>query len=110
MKFINNPFNTLLEIMEENYPNAECDIYIGESMTDGIETFGCTLFPEEIGYNWTVVEIHHSLSLTDAVEILAHELAHVVAGVDAEHNEEWESVFDHIHKEFQRKLDEQFSS
>lgn len=110
MNFINNPFGTLMEIMKENYPDAECDIYIGESMTDGKETFGCTLFPEETGYNGTVVEIHHSLSLTDAVEILAHELAHVVAGVDAEHGEEWEKVFDHIHTEFQKKVDEQFSA
>lgn len=112
MRFINNPFDTLMEIMKENYPNAECEIYIGQSMTDGKGTFGCTLFPEETGstLETPVVEIHYSLSLENAMEVLAHELAHVVAGVDAEHDKEWEEVFDHIHKEFQKKLDEQFSS
>lgn len=110
MKFINNPFDTLSEIMKENYPDVNCDIYIGESMTDGKETFGCTLFPEETLNTMTVIEIHYSLSLKDATEILAHELAHVIAGPDAEHGEEWERVFSHIHTEFQKKLDEQFTA
>lgn len=104
LKIINNPFETIIGIMKEHYPDAECDIYFGESMTDGKETFGCTLFPEETGYHTIVVEVHPSLSLTDATEILAHELAHVAAGVDAEHNEEWEKVFSHIHEEFRKKL------
>ena len=110
MNFINNPFDTLKEIMEEHYPDAKCDIYIGQSLTDGKETFGCTLFPEADA-TWTIpsVEIHYSLSLAEAVETLAHELAHVVAGQEADHGEEWEAVFNHIHEEFQRKLDEQFA-
>lgn len=110
MKFINNPFDTLMEIMKEHYPNAKCDIYIGQSMTDGKENLGCTLFPEEhLSGDVPVVEIHFSLSLENATEILAHELAHVIVGYEGDHGEEWERVFSHIHEEFQRKLDEQFS-
>lgn len=110
MKFINNPFNTLSQIIEENYPMAKCEIYIGDSMTDGVDVFGCTLFPEETMNATPIIEIHYSLSIKDATEILAHELAHVIAGQHAKHNEEWERVFSHIHTEFQKKLDEQFTT
>lgn len=103
MKIINDPFRMLLEVMEENYPDAKCDIHFGDILTDGVETFGCTVFPEEKGEEPIIVEVHPSLSLQDATEILAHELAHVVAGEEADHGKEWKEVFDNIHKKFQEK-------
>lgn len=111
MNFINNPFDILKEIMYEVYPfvTYNVDIYIGQEMTDGKETFGCTLFPEN-EEDRTAIEVHYSLSLNDAVEVLAHELAHVIAGKEAEHNEDWEAVFEGIHVLFQRKLDERFTA
>jgi hypothetical protein len=109
MKFINNPFDILTEIIQENYPDVDCDIYIGEQLTDGKETFGCTLFPEEEGER-IAIEVHYTMSLNDTVEIIAHELAHVIAGIEAEHGEEWERVFDDIHVKYQQKLDERFTA
>lgn len=47
VNFINNPFDLLLEIMAENHPEIECDVYVSQQMTDGKETFGCTVFPED---------------------------------------------------------------
>lgn len=107
MNFINDPFDIVTEIISENYPFTECDIYIGQSMTDGKETFGCTLFPEDKSQK-PLVEIHYSLSMPDAVEVLVHELAHVIAGEEAEHNEVWEMAFSILHEKFQAKVEERF--
>lgn len=109
MNFINNPFEILTEIIKENYPQVDCDIYIGQQMTDGKETFGCTLFPDD-DTERIVIEIHYSLSLENATEILAHELAHVIAGKEAGHEYKWEKTFDDINLLFQEKLKERFSA
>lgn len=109
MNFINNPFEILEEIIREDYPQVDCDIIIGQQLTDGIESFGCTFFPEDKSER-IVIEIHSSLSLKDATKILAHELAHVIAGEEADHGEEWEEAFADIHTRFQEKLDKRFGT
>ncbi len=103
MNFINDPFRILKEIIADDYPEVECEVYIGEQFVDGKETFGCTIFPEEEGEKITV-EIHYSLSIENATEVLAHELAHVIAGQEAEHNEEWEKAFTDLNNKFTDKL------
>lgn len=102
MKIINNPFDILSEIMDEYYPDVDCEVLFGKQMTDGKEHFGCTLFPDD--GSTPIVEIYPSLSVSDATEVLAHELAHVIAGEEAEHGEEWDKVFHTIHRLFEEKL------
>lgn len=108
LNFINNPFEIVTEIIEELYPGIECDIYIGNQLTDGKETFGCTLFPDDKN-EIPVIEVHYSLNLENATEVLVHELAHVIAGEKADHNDEWEKVFKHLHTKFQQKVEERFA-
>ena len=40
--------------------------------------------------------------MTDAVEIFAHELAHVAVGVGHAHDAVWEKAFDDIREEYNR--------
>lgn len=103
MHFVNNLFEILLEVVKEEYDDVYCYILIGDELTDGENTFGCTVFPEEFG-DWPHIEIHPSLSVPDATEVLAHELAHVIAGKEADHNDKWESVFENINKLFNNEL------
>ncbi|MBL3731567.1 hypothetical protein JIN86_18420 [Lysinibacillus sp. HST-98] len=107
MRFINNPIEILFEIVKERYPDTDCDIIIGMQMTDGKETLGCTLFPDDPNER-VVIEIHPTLSLENATEILAHELAHVIAGKEADHNEHWNAIFAELHVVFQEKLINRF--
>lgn len=46
------------------------------------------------------IRISGQLPVIHAVEIFAHELAHVAAGADVEHGEAWEKAFDAIHAEY----------
>lgn len=43
-----------------------------------------------------------SLEVNNAVEIFAHELAHVAVGVDHEHDDAWEDAFEAIFQEYNR--------
>ena len=99
IEFINDPFERLINIVNEDY-DIDCLVCIGEEMTDGQNTWGCTLFPDDGSI--PIIEIHHSLSLSDAIEVMAHEFAHIIAGSDAEHDDEWEKVFSEIHEKFNK--------
>ena len=99
MKFINNPFDILLQIMNEHFPDSKCDIVFASQETDGKETFGCTIFPKDKN-ELPVIEINESLGVWDATEILAHELAHLIAGEDAEHDNQWASADCFLHEQF----------
>lgn len=54
------------------------------------------------------VFVKPSLEVSDAVEILAHELAHVAVGVEHDHDEVWQEAFDKIFEEYNRIGDQMF--
>ena len=66
---------------------------------NGNKVYGVTDFLDN---NEIIIYIDPQLSVENAVEILAHELSHVVAGIENAHNEKWEEVFENIHKEYDR--------
>ena len=80
--FINNPYDILLEVFNENYPGNPCDIQFDDTMPDE-PPWGATGFPDDPKEN-IIVFINANLSIKDGVEILAHELAHVVVRIQIE--------------------------
>ena len=66
---------------------------------EGNEVYGVTNFEDD--GNITVL-ISGVLPVLDCAEILAHELAHIMVGVEEEHNEKWEKAFDSIQEEYMR--------
>ena len=64
--------------------------------------YGVTNF-EDNG-NITVL-ISGVLPVLDCAEIFAHELAHIMVGVEEEHNEKWEKAFEDIQNEYMRMLE-----
>lgn len=72
---------------------------------EGGVVYGITTFPADEN-EVPLVEISAELTVQDAVEILAHELAHVAAGIDAGHGEAWEKAFHRIHQEYLDRLEE----
>lgn len=99
--FSNDPFALVWTAFKNLYPEKDC-----ECLFDAVDD------PKDVDghYGWTewnddgtiAVAVDIGLPLKDAVEIFAHELAHVAAGSDAEHGEAWESAFDAIHAEYDR--------
>lgn len=104
--FDNDPFALVWRAFKTLWPDSECSIEWNGSISDenGEPVCGVTaFFPDSI----PEVSINPSLEVWDAVEILAHELAHVAAGIDNGHGEEWEAAFDKIQDEYQRIITEE---
>lgn len=99
-KFINNPYDMVIQVFNNLYPECECEVQFDNTMGDG-PPWGETFFPEKEG-EIPLVNINAELSIQHGVEILAHELAHVKCGVEAGHGVEWESVTNEIHKGFEK--------
>jgi len=95
MKFTNNPFDTVIQAVKELYPNTKALIQFNPNLR-GREYKECgkTTFPDD--GDTPLVDISTNIPFEAMVEILAHELAHVVAGVEAEHSDKWMDVFDAI--------------
>ena len=61
--------------------------------------YGLTDFADD---GSVAVFVKPSLEVADAVEVLAHELAHVAVGVEHDHDEVWQEAFDKIFEEYNR--------
>lgn len=98
MKIVNNPIDLLLSGFEKEYPEAAKKINriaFGE-VDNG---FAMTTFDDdgraEIILSPTIKD-GAEITFLIATELLAHELAHIIAGADAEHGEEWEKHCDRL--------------
>lgn len=92
MIFVNSPFKILDEAFRGLYPDKKYKACIEPSIKDdeGNRVFGFTQFSKG---ETPVIAISAELSITDATEIFAHELAHVAAGEGAGHGERWDEEF-----------------
>ena len=52
------------------------------------------------------IEINAATPVGAVAEIIGHEVAHAVAGSDADHGPAWEAVFDRIRDEYTRRVTE----
>lgn len=100
-----NPFDLVLDSFAALYPSHRASIVWSEAPEDAGDSpaFGHTCWPDAGGDPEIAIFMHTPLS--GAVEVLAHELAHVVAGPDAEHGPCWETAFAAIHQEYERRFD-----
>ncbi len=106
LEIMNDPFVVLLAAVQNLYPEIECEIQLDPTIKKPFKLFGkrlwghcgCTLFPDDGGI--PQIRLSSNIPYFAVVEILAHELAHVVAGIDAGHGEEWEEAFKKIHAEY----------
>lgn len=108
MIFENSPFELINKAFKTLYPEKEYRACIEPDITDdqGEKAYGITIFYKD---DIPIVAISAELTIKDAVEVFAHELAHVAAGEGAGHGEEWEEAFENIAKEYQRIGKETFN-
>lgn len=101
--FQNSPFEILAEAFRRLYPDVEymafIDSNIGEG-ENGEKVYGLTNFDEDSGA--ITIFVDSNLSIENAVEIFAHELAHAVVGIEHDHDEVWEGAFDELFKEYNK--------
>lgn len=70
----------------------------------GVTSF-CT---DDNGGTVVLIDIDPTLRVVDAVEVFAHELAHVVAGEQEDHGDKWAAAYDAIHAEYDRIMCKMF--
>lgn len=103
---INDPIPVVFKAYLNLYPDKLPDlIQLTWSEAPMTEGWGTTTFCDD---GKVVIEINNKLTLEHYPEIMAHELAHVAAGLEEEHGEAWEIAFEAIFNEFNR-LVAQFS-
>ena len=100
--FENDPFAIVYKAFQNLYPDKKCVIYWEPREIKDEEGNGYVGMTHFANDGDITVEISVNMFIGDAVETLAHELAHVAVGASEEHGEEWEKAFDAIHEEFER--------
>lgn len=105
--FINDPVAILEEAYKNLYGNNNYELRWDDALDeDDNKVAGYTFFPDDEGE--PIIALDVDLQVRDVPETLAHEMAHVAAGVGAGHNEQWEKEFDRIHNEYDRICKERF--
>jgi hypothetical protein len=99
INYINDPINAVIDICDELYPDLEVDLQFVEGMHEKVGAFGETFFPDE-KEELPKISIDVSAPFSAVLELIAHEVAHVVSGPGHEHDDVWESHFDAIHKAY----------
>lgn len=100
--FKNDPFSLVWQAFKNLYPDKDCVCFWETQIReddDGRVPCGLTDFGED---GSVAVFVNAELAITDATEILAHELAHVAVGVSHDHEEEWQKAFNDIFVEYNR--------
>ena len=107
---MNSPFlNDMLSIVGQAfnnvYPGKTVEVYWNLSIPqpETGHVCGVTSFCEDqYGNEFAVIDIDPTLRVVDAVEVLAHEFAHVAAGEKVDHDDAWAAAYDAIHDEYDR--------
>lgn len=111
--FENDPFALVWLAFKNLYPERDCTCFwdpeLGEDEEDGQPVYGATDYDSDTD-SYVVLVSSNTLTVKDAVEILAHELAHVAVGGDMGHGPIWEEAFDAIFKEYNRIGEEMFGT
>ena len=103
IKWTNTPLDDVIKCAEKVYGQISCTIEIVPIEEE--KTYGCTTFCDD---GEIVVTLNAAIPYMYLLEILAHELAHVIAGKGHDHDETWEKIFDNIHKEYDRYAREKY--
>ena len=103
--FLNDPFAMVWQAFQNLYRDKNCDVYWDPNLQPdeaGKSVYGVTVFNDD---GKVLVFVDAMISVNNAVEILAHELAHVVAGFEEgkdDHGPAWETAFESIKQEYGR--------
>jgi len=93
-----DPFRMMIFAAKEVYPALSCIIQFDPELA-------CPPYGETISFGKKlIISIAHKVSVMDALEILAHELAHVSVGIKEGHNKVWEEAMHKIIAVYQNNI------
>lgn len=92
-----NPWQKIIDAAENVKQGIDCYIQIDPELE--CPPFGETCW---IDSGEVAISLAGGVTIEQSLEILAHELAHVIAGESAEHGMEWESAFQAILEQYNK--------
>jgi hypothetical protein len=98
LRITNDPIPVVLEVIEELYPGTEAQIQYDPTIKPEEQECGYATYSDEL--QSFVISISAELPIYAVVEIIAHEAAHIIAGLEEEHGQKWEETFEAIHKAY----------
>ena len=103
--FQNDPTAIVALAFKELYPDVEYYAQIVPALEDeaGKPVYGLTIFPEDGSTPIVCVSAEAPISVEP--DLLAHELAHIVAGEEAGHGPKWRNVEEAIAKKYDEILE-----
>lgn len=104
---IYNPIRDVCEAALSVFPDLDCHVSFADFPDGGPR--GTTEWAEN-GDGTAIVQVDVRLPMAGVVEVLAHELAHVAAGLDAEHGPEWQDAFERIRVAYCERIESQDES
>lgn len=93
-----NPYTVLIDCAKEIKPDISCKIYFVRKLK-GCK--GVTIFPDDNGIS--LVQIDSRMPIPKSIDILAHELAHVINPEDG-HGEKWADTYDILNTMFNEHM------
>lgn len=90
---VQNPIEELRLAALTVFPDLNCLVRFAAMPEEG--PYGETFWPADGGR--TLVHVAVGIPMEAVIEVMAHELAHVAAGPDADHGPAWEEAFEQIH-------------
>ncbi|SJP48374.1 hypothetical protein [Clostridioides difficile] len=104
IKWLNTPIEDVVQSVINLYGDIDCEICFDYGLiAEG--NYGVTTFCDD---GTKVITLAIETTLDVLCETLAHELAHVIVGIEHDHDEVWEKCFDSIHKEYNRYCKEKY--
>lgn len=99
IKWLNTPFEDVIQAAINIRGDINCEIVFNPELYNEDNIYGATHFRED---GSVLIELDTNMQMSSLLETLSHELAHVIAGKEAEHNEKWEKIFEDIYAEYNR--------
>lgn len=105
--FKNSPFEILNIAFKRLFPNVKYKAYFEPNIiVENEKVCGLTDFRAN---GEIAILINTDLSIQNATEIFAHELAHAGVGKEHNHDEVWQKAFDDLFEEYNKIGSEMFS-
>jgi predicted SprT family Zn-dependent metalloprotease len=93
-------------IVRKRYPKLKARIRFAQDIPRNGRhpRCGVTIFPDSGGI--PLILINPEIPVSGALEVMAHELAHVIVGPDKPpHGKEWKKAFAWIHREYCKRVE-----
>lgn len=107
-----DPIGFFLDTFRKKWPKVECVITLRadpeQMFHEGKKVLGITVFPDDQDEVPVIMLDSQDMTMSGIFDIMAHELAHVLAGNNdesANHGKVWADYYDQIHENYMASME-----